>query len=233
MTNINNSYLNANTLTIAGTKIKQDAEGRFCLNDCHKASGGDPNKRPQMWLRNDQTQDLIKEITDAQICASPLSTVKGGIEQGTYAVKELVYAYAMWISPAFHLQVIRAYDDLINGRLQEPQFAIPKSYSEALRLAADQAEQLKELKPKAEALERIALYKIILTQIQASFRVGVTRFHKRFPHPITWRFFYAYIIKIYVGWRGTNTIPVRGIMPRTSCEVLVDTRHQTIAFGIK
>jgi len=114
-------------LTIISTAIRQDAEGRYCLNDCHKASGGDASKAPGQWMVNKQTQALIAEltdveiptspsVTDAGIPASPVSSIKGGSNQGTYVAKELVYAYAMWISPAFHLKVIRAFDAMVQGK---------------------------------------------------------------------------------------------------------------------
>lgn len=53
---------------------------------------------------------------------APVNAIRGGTAPGTWVVKELVYAYAMWISPRFHIQVIRAYDALITQVPQAPDF---------------------------------------------------------------------------------------------------------------
>lgn len=72
-----------------------------------------------------QTMKLIAELnsevlSDGQSCPSPISACKGGNNQGTYVCKELVYAYAMWISPAFNLKVIRAYDAMMIEKYSKP-----------------------------------------------------------------------------------------------------------------
>ena len=108
------------SLIILSTAIRQDSEGRYCLNDCHKASGGEPGKRPGEWLRNDQAQALVAELTDAENPASPVSSVKGGANQGTYGSEELVLAYAQWISPSFHVQCLRALLSLMKGEAPAP-----------------------------------------------------------------------------------------------------------------
>jgi len=123
-----------NSLIISDYSIRQDAEGRFCLNDLHKAavlSGANKRtKEPAKFLSSPQTIDLIKELTDTQILGiASVSLIKGGNSslQGTYVVKELVYSYAMWINAAFHIKVIRAYDVLISGEIPEH---IIKAYDE-------------------------------------------------------------------------------------------------------
>lgn len=108
-------------LILANTQIRQDAAGRFCLNDLHQASGGEARHRPGRWLDSDKTRELIEciaagdETAGIPAVTDPLTTHEGRLG-GTYAVKELVYAYAMWISAAFHLHVIRAYDAMVNAQ---------------------------------------------------------------------------------------------------------------------
>ena len=52
----------------------------------------------------------MRELTDTQILGiAPVSTIKGGNNQGTAVAWQLVYAYAEWISPKAHLQVIEAF----------------------------------------------------------------------------------------------------------------------------
>jgi len=101
-------------MKIDNLKIRTDEEGRFCLNDLHKAAGNEKRHAPSYWLNNQQTKELIDELETTGI---PVVTA-GGRKGGTYVCKELVYAYAMWISAAFHLKVIRAYDALINNQVE-------------------------------------------------------------------------------------------------------------------
>lgn len=95
---------------IDNVTIRQDKHGRFCLNDFHRAAGGIAKDKPSEWLRNKQTIELIAEIEKEGITA-----IQSKQQVGTFAVKELVYSYAMWISAAFNLKVIRAYDSLIRN----------------------------------------------------------------------------------------------------------------------
>ncbi len=108
-------------LTIGSKSIKMK-DGLYCLNDLHKASGGEKKNGPSYFISLDSTANLTNEImeSDTEITVSEIVTIiKGGKGQGTYVRKELVYAYAMWISSAFHLAVIRAYDSLVTNQLEE------------------------------------------------------------------------------------------------------------------
>lgn len=97
-----------NAISISTTEIKVNEEGMYCLNDLHKASGGDKKHQPSNWLATNQVKELEVEILKTGIQGIKKSAGRYG---GTYVCKELVYAYAMWISAKFHLEVIRVFDN--------------------------------------------------------------------------------------------------------------------------
>lgn len=128
MTSLTQTQFNTNAqpLVIGEFSIRQDEDGRYCLHDLHKASGGAEKHQPAFFVRNKQTKDLVAEIESENHSAnlqSAIKSVNGGNNRGTFVVKELVYAYAMWISPKFHIIVIRAYDALVTGQIK-PQGAL-------------------------------------------------------------------------------------------------------------
>ncbi|WP_238327204.1 KilA-N domain-containing protein, partial [Rodentibacter pneumotropicus] len=79
---------------------------------------------------NKQTKELAKEIESERSTKTifAIKTIRGGKDisvQGTWACEELVLSYAMWISPKFHLIVLRAF--LAMHRNEPKQLVLPET----------------------------------------------------------------------------------------------------------
>ena len=110
----------SNQLIILDQEIRP-YENLFSLNDLHVSSGGNLKHKPSNFIRLDTTKDLIAEIEKET--PNALKVIRG-TQGGTYACEELVLSYAMWISPKFHLVVLRAF--LAMHRKQPQQLALPE-----------------------------------------------------------------------------------------------------------
>ncbi len=120
MTNKTSRGIKMSNLQILTQSIRT-FENLYALNDLHIASGGKDKHRPNQFIRLDTTKALIAEIEKDNQHA--LKIIRG-TNGGTYACEELVIAYAMWISPQFHLVVLRAF--LAMHRNQPQQLALPE-----------------------------------------------------------------------------------------------------------
>ena len=108
---------------IDGVSVRQFQQANYCLNDLQRAAfraHGESRSARTMevyeFMRRPETQalvDLLEKETTGNPRSFPVMTVQGR-NGGTYVCKELVYAYAMWISPAFHLKVIRTFDAAVS-----------------------------------------------------------------------------------------------------------------------
>ena len=118
-------------ITILSTEIRH-RDNLYSLNDLHRASGGAQKHQPNRFLRNEQTKALIAEIGNYPNLGNSIGgitpfKVLRGSQGGTYACRELVIAYAAWISAAFHLKVIRVFLDA-QGQEVKPHPLAPIPY---------------------------------------------------------------------------------------------------------
>ena len=122
-------------LAILNTSIRS-YENLFSLNDLHQASGNLTKHKPAFFLRIDMTKDLIAEIEKDN--SNALKVIRGA-QGGTYACEELMLAYAMWISPKFHLVVLRAFLNLHKNSTALLPNTITPEQQQAIQSAVQQA----------------------------------------------------------------------------------------------
>ena len=83
-------------------RLIREFDGLYCLNDLHKASGGERRHQVSNWLKLQQAIELIKELENNSSMEFPtlkpnqqvIQIINGGNNRGTYACRELVLAYA-------------------------------------------------------------------------------------------------------------------------------------------
>ena len=125
-------------LTLGNITVRQ-LNGLFSLNDLHTAAGSEPKHQPHEFLRIEQTKALVAELSNSGDSRNYLETKRGKFG-GTYACRELVIAYAAWISAAFHLKVIRVFLAATTPQAEPTQTRLDYD-----RISPAQAQDLKEI----------------------------------------------------------------------------------------
>lgn len=104
------------TLRYAGKDftLTSNEDGMFDLRELYSKSpvSEEEKKKPTKWMRTKDTKALISELLKGQI--SPLKVEKGRYGK-TWAIEEVVYAYASWISAEFHAVVLEAFTAAVAG----------------------------------------------------------------------------------------------------------------------
>jgi phage antirepressor YoqD-like protein len=110
------------------------------------------NKTAKDWLRIQPSQDFIASLSAVrQICPTGLVKILqgGNQEQGTWMHEDVALEFARWLSPEFSIWCNDRIKELIvQGQTQldnQQQFEVPKTFAEALMLAAKQQEEIEGL----------------------------------------------------------------------------------------
>jgi hypothetical protein len=111
------------------------------------------------WLKSTATKEYLQAFKDFNPdIPNGITTIQGGSEgQGTWGHPKIAIRFAQWISPSFAVWCDSALNTLFQeGSVSIQKPALPQTFAEALRLAADQQElieeQTKQLDHKSEVI---------------------------------------------------------------------------------
>ncbi|WP_265497290.1 KilA-N domain-containing protein [Providencia rustigianii] len=101
-------------VSVNGVSVRVDNEGRYNLNDFHAAAIMDgkvtESQRPGVFLKSRQISRFVQALSDATKSAS-VKVIKGGLNQGTWAMELVVIRYAAWLKPEFEILVYNTFKD--------------------------------------------------------------------------------------------------------------------------
>ena len=103
-----------NELTINAIDITTDDDGRYSLNDLHRAAGGLKRNEPNRFLRMDSVKETAQVLNAQNRGVNAIDRKSGRYGGGTWVCRELVYKYAMWVSADFEVKVIQTFDAVVS-----------------------------------------------------------------------------------------------------------------------
>lgn len=95
----------------------EEIDGKMMVNATQMAKPF--GKRTRDWLITQQSQDLLKAMTEAgNLASADLQFIKkGGKNQGTWFHEEIALLFAQWLSPEFYIACNRKLKELLTPRL--------------------------------------------------------------------------------------------------------------------
>jgi len=139
---------------IHATPIRRDQEGRYCLNDLHKAAGGEQRHQPRYWLANEQTKALVTAVSNSgNPLIAPCGPLPRPLRRHLRPRRPRHRLRRAWISPVFKLEVYRAFKETRKER--ETDVGRRRSDYERAMMALFTASKMREMAaPSCELIAR-------------------------------------------------------------------------------
>lgn len=134
-------------------------EGVLYVNATEMAKPFGDGKKPVLWLNQKSTREFLDELSKVRILtlADLQRVTKGGNNSGTWLHKDVAIEFARWLSPKFAIWCNDRIEELMTkGRTELPTFEVPQTFSAALLLAAQQAQQIEQQQQQLAA-QRVEL----------------------------------------------------------------------------